>query len=100
MQDPVVLKLFTSPGAFEKEQQMYNTRKVAAAVGDTPVFMDNQDRSVATPAGFLLPPLAVYEQQQPLTEWLQQYPADNITSMQVLCPHPSESCWYFSSWPS
>lgn len=83
----MVLKLFTVPGAFEKEQQMYSSHRIAAAVGDKPVFMDNQDRSAATPAGFLFPPFAVYERQQPLAEWMQRFPADNITSMQVLCSH-------------
>ena len=84
MQDAVAIKIFTDPAGFANEERAYGIKALAEAVGTTPTFMKNEDRSAVMPNGWPFPPFTVAEKGQPLDVWMRSYSADPITGMQVL----------------
>ena len=84
MQDAVAIKIFTDPAGFANEERAYGIKAIAEAVGTTPTFMKNEDRSAVMPNGWPFPAYTVAEKGQPLDVWMRSYSADPITSMQVL----------------
>jgi hypothetical protein len=89
----VAIKIYTNQQCFAVERAVYSHKEIAPALGASPIFSQNHDKSARTPYGYYFPPYTISEKCEPLERVMRRGTVNFPTVMQArprpLLPSPA-----------
>jgi serine/threonine protein kinase len=79
------LKFYSRRAAFDREQELYSRRALRALMPSVVEVVPNDDGAVASPSGWTMPPVIVFERGETLAEWARRAQPTHAAALAALC---------------